>query len=68
MEIIINPIIGTAVIGGGIFIVSFLLGRWTQPDRTEEIIENTINHLIDEGYVKTEKNIKGELELIKIED
>lgn len=68
MEIIISPLIGTAVIGGGIFIVSFLLGRWSQPDRTEEIIENTVNHLIDEGYVKTQKNIKGELELIKLED
>jgi len=68
MEIIISPLIGTVVIGGGIFIVSFLLGRWSQPDRTEEIIENTINHLVDEGYVKTQKNIKGELELIKLED
>lgn len=68
MEIVINPVMATAVIGGGIFIVSFLLGRWSNPDRSEEIIENTINHLIDEGYVKTQKNLKGELELIKIED
>lgn len=68
MEIIVNPFMATAVIGGGIFIVSFLLGRWSNPDRTDEIIENTINHLVDEGYVKTQKNLKGELELIKLED
>jgi hypothetical protein len=68
MEIVINPFMATAVIGGGIFIVSFLLGRWSSPDRTEEIIENTITHLVDEGYVKTQKNLKGELELIKLED
>ena len=68
MEVVISPFMATAVIGGGIFIVSFLLGRWSSPDRTEEIIENIINHLVDEGYVKTQKNIKGELELIKLED
>ena len=68
MEIVINPFMATAVIGGGIFIVSFLLGRWTSPDRTEEIIENTINHLATEGYIKTQTNIKGEMELIKLED
>ena len=68
IEIIVNPYIATAIIGGGIFIVSFLLGRWSIPDPTDEIVENTINYLIKDGYLKSKKNIKGEIELLKLED
>jgi hypothetical protein len=68
IEIIVNPYIATAIIGGGIFIVSFLLGRWSAPDQTDEIVENTINYLIKDGYLKSKKNIKGEIELLKLED
>jgi len=68
IEIIVNPYIATAVIGGGIFAVSFLLGRWSNPDRTDEIVENTINYLIKDGYLKSQKNIKGEIELLKLEE
>ena len=68
IEIIVNPYIATAIIGGGIFTVSFLLGRWSIPDQTDEIVENTINYLIKDGYLKSQKNIKGEIELLKLED
>jgi ABC-type spermidine/putrescine transport system permease subunit I len=68
MGIVVNPYIATAIIGGGIFIVSFLLGRWSIPDRTDEIVENTINYLIKDGYLKSQKNIKGEIELLKLEE
>ena len=68
IEITINPYIATAAIGGGIFAVSFLLGRWSIPDQTDEIVENTINYLIKDGYLKSQKNIKGEIELLKLED
>lgn len=68
IEITINPYIATAIIGGSIFIVSFLLGRWSIPDRTDEIVENTINYLIKDGYLKSTKNIKGEIELLKLEE
>lgn len=68
IEIIVNPYIATGIIGGGIFIVSFLLGRWSIPDRTNEIVENTIDYLIKDGYLKSQKNIKGEIELLKLEE
>ena len=68
IEIVINPYIATTIIGGGIFIVSFLLGRWSIPDKTDEIVENTINYLIKDGYLKSQKNIKGEIELLKLEE
>ena len=68
IEIVVNPYIATAIIGGGIFAVSFLLGRWGSPDRTDEIVENTINYLIKDGYLKSQKNIKGEIELLKLEE
>ena len=68
IEIVVNPYIATAIIGGGIFAVSFLLGRWNSPDRTDEIVENTINYLIKDGYLKSQKNIKGEIELLKLEE
>ena len=67
IEIVVNPYIATAIIGGGICAVSFLLGRWNSPDRTDEIVENTINYLIKDGYLKSQKNIKGEIELLKLE-
>jgi hypothetical protein len=63
-----NPYIATAVIGGGIFVVSFLLGRRSILDRREDIVANTIDYLIKDGYIKTQKNIKGEIELLKIKD
>ena len=68
IEIVVNPYIATAIIGGGIFAVSFLLGRSSIPDRTDEIVENTINYLIKDGYLKSQKNIKGEIELLKLEE
>ena len=68
IEITVNPYIATAIIGGGIFAVSFLLGRSSSPDKTDEIVENTINYLIKDGYLKSQKNIKGEIELLKLEE
>ena len=68
IEIVVNPYIATVIIGGGIFAVSFLLGRWSIPDQTDEIVENTINYLIKDGYLKSKKNIKGEIELLKLEE
>ena len=68
IEIVVNPYIATAIIGGGIFAVSFLLGGWSIPDKTDEIVENTINYLIKDGYLKSQKNIKGEIELLKLEE
>jgi hypothetical protein len=59
-----NPYIDTAVVGYGLF----LMGRISVKDRTEEIIGNTVDYLIDEGYLKTRKLDGGEIELIKPRD
>lgn len=68
MEFISNPYIATTLVGGGIFLVSYSLGRNQSLHETEEIIETTINHLIAGGYLKSKTNEDGELVLIKYKE
>jgi hypothetical protein len=61
-----DPMLQTAMIAGGIFLVSYLIGRSHGQARQEDIIGATIDHLIDQGYLYSERNAEGEVELIKI--
>jgi hypothetical protein len=56
-----NPYIDTAIVAYGLF----LMGRLSVRSRTEEIIENTIDHLIREGYINTEYDENGDVVLLK---
>jgi hypothetical protein len=56
-----NPYIDTAIVAYGLF----LMGRLSVKNRTEEIIENTVDHLIREGYIKTEYDENGDVILLK---
>ncbi len=39
--------------------------RSSQDDRTHTIIENTIDRLIKDNYIKTNRNKDGEIEMLK---
>jgi len=63
-----DPMLQTALVAGGIFLVSYLIGRSHGQARQEDIIGATIDHLIDQGYLYSEKNDDGEVELIRIRE
>lgn len=68
----IDALAATAFVGGGIFAVSFLIGYYHCKNNldalSDQIIENTINYMIDNGYVKTETNDNGDVEIIKLDE
>jgi hypothetical protein len=63
-----DPMLQTALVAGGIFLVSYLIGRSHGQARQEDIIGATIDHLIDQGYLYSERNAEGEVELIRIRE
>lgn len=64
MTYYIDPLIATLLISGGIFLVSFMLGKSHGEGKVEQTIAATIDHLIDEGYIKTRTLPNGEVELL----
>jgi len=68
MELIISPWVMTAIISGGIFIVSFLLGKSYGRLEKDIIIEEVIKMLCNEGYVKYRHLPDGDIELFKLDD
>tara|TARA_R110000868_G_scaffold280521_2_gene540686 strand:- start:6950 stop:7162 length:213 start_codon:yes stop_codon:yes gene_type:complete len=60
----IDPFTATALISGGIFFVSYMLGKWKGEGEHEKTIAYTIDHLIDEGFIKTKRLPNGEVEMI----
>lgn len=63
-----DPLILTGLVAGGIFVVSFLIGRSSGMAKQEEIIEATINHLITDGYIAAKTNNDGDIVLIPISE
>lgn len=59
-----DPLILTILVAGGIFWVSFILGRnsivYSRDELIDETIAKTLNHLIDLGYLRVEE-VDGEL-------
>lgn len=45
---------------------AFMVGRLYQKNEEDVIIESTIHHLIDNGYVRSKTNAEGETEILKI--
>lgn len=68
MSYLTDPWILTILVGGGIFVVSYLLGKSAGEGSRDETIENTIIYLINERYVKARRDIKGEWELLKFDE
>lgn len=68
MSYLTDPWVLTALVGGGIFIVSYLLGKSAGEGDREQTIENTIIYLINERYVKAKRDCEGAWELLKIDE
>ena len=60
----IDPLFAATVLSGGIFFVSYMLGKWRGEGNHEKTIEITIDHLIDEGFIGTKRMPNGEVEMI----
>jgi hypothetical protein len=54
-----NPMLQALAIGGSIAYVAFMYGKNTR----EKTIEKTLNYLIKEGYLHTDKD--GDIKIIK---
>lgn len=64
----LDPLSSTLLVAGGIFLVSYNLGKQASRKTSDEMIEQTIIYLCDEGYIKHERSRDGEIEIFKIED
>ena len=53
---------------GGLCICSFMIGRNWAEWRSGQTISSVIEHLIDEGYLRSHVNADGDLELIKLRE
>jgi len=63
-----DPLFLTIVIGGGIFAVSYILGRNSTANYVapEVVIESTIDNLVADGYIKHYIDQEtGEVELLR---
>lgn len=69
MQIYIDPLWATLLVSGGIFVVSFLIGRSSalsdKRELTDRLTENIIKYLCDEGFIKWKRRPDGEIELYK---
>ena len=68
MAFFTDPLFRTVFVGGGIFLVSYMLGKSAGEGDRDLTIENTILYLINERYVKAKRDRSGEWELIKIDE
>lgn len=64
MYLPLDTLFSTLIYGGVLVFCGYHLGR----KNDEEKIGNVIDWLIDEGYVKHQINIDGEVELIKLNE
>lgn len=68
MAFFTDPLFLTVLIGGGIFAVSYALGKSAGEGARDQTIENTILYLINERYVKAKRDQTGEWELLKFDE
>lgn len=68
MSFITDPLFLTIIVAGGIFAVSYMLGKMAGEGDRDQVIENTILYLIKERYVRAKRDNKGEWELLKFDE
>jgi hypothetical protein len=68
MSYLTDPWVLTALVGGGIFVVSYLLGKSAGEGARDETIEKTILYLITKRYVKAKRDNHGEWELLRFDE
>jgi hypothetical protein len=65
--VLIDPGLLTFILCAGIFGTSFAIGFYRGRTEKDDIIEQTIVYLCENGYLKHE-NHNGEIEIIKVEN
>lgn len=69
MQIFIDPLWATLLVSGGIFVVSFFIGRASasidKKQLIDDLTETIIKHLCDEGFIRWKRRPNGEIELYK---
>lgn len=66
MIVLSAEMIGWVLIGGA-SLCAFMIGKLIGQKEHDQTIENTINYLIDEGFLRYKK-VNGEIEIIKLND
>lgn len=51
---------------GAMIFAGYMVGFYRYKTDHEVIVENIIDHLVDQGFVRTKQNSMGETELVKI--
>jgi len=67
---ILDPLISTILLSGGIFAVSFMIGRNSKPtitfEETTSIIDRVIEELCRDGYIHYYMDENDEMEIMTI--
>ena len=63
-----DPFLQTFIIAGGIFVVSYLIGRSHGQASQSQIIGATIDQLMEDGYLHWTKDNSGDIHLHKINE
>lgn len=64
----LDPVLIQWAFYGGASFCAFMVGKEWGQRKTTNTIEDTINHLCQEGYLKHKTNSDGEIEIIKLHD
>lgn len=63
----IDPTIMMWLCLGAAAVCAFMIGRNSRPD-IEVVVESTIQHLINDGYIKARQTADGDWDLIKLDE
>lgn len=64
----LDPYTLTLLVSASIFGCAFMLGKDFGQGKKDEVIEDTIQHLIDNGFLRYTRNRSGELEILKLDE
>lgn len=57
----LSPWVQTLLVGGGLTIPTYLLGKSHAQDDQEEVIARTVEYLCDNNYIKYEQDENGDI-------
>lgn len=65
---LLDPYTLTLLISASIFGCAYMIGKNHGEGNKDETIEDTIQHLIDNGFLRYTRNRSGELEILKLDE
>jgi len=65
---LIDPLALTLLLSGSIFGCAFMIGKNHGEGKKDQTIDDTIQHLIDNGFLRYTRNRSGELEILKLDE